>query len=247
MALVVMKFGGTSLEHSERVRRAAQKIAAQWRSGDRVVGVLSAQGKTTDRLIAMAREINPQPSAREMDQLLAIGEQQSVALCAMAVEALGCPVVSLTGWQAGLTTDGVHGNAAITGLTGQRLQHELERDRIVLVAGFQGLSPEGDVTTLGRGGSDTTAVALACLLEADVCKIYTDVDGIYDSDPRHNPDAVKYDRIDYDTMLELVHQGAQVLHDKSVLLAREYNLTVEVCSSLSDQPGTFVTGRREES
>lgn len=240
MALVVMKFGGSSLERSERVRRAANRLAAQWRAGDQVIGVLSAQGRSTDQLIAVAREINPDPSPRELDQLLAIGEQQSVALCAMAVQALGCPVVSLTGWQAGLTTDGVHGNASVTGLSGQRLQQELARGRIVLVAGFQGICPAGDVTTLGRGGSDTTAVALACLLDADVCKIYTDVDGVYDKDPRTHPDAVKYDRLDYETMLRLVRNGAQVLHDKAVLLAQEYGLTVEVCSSLTDAPGTLI-------
>lgn len=241
MALVVMKFGGSSLAQIDRLMAAAEKMAAQWEAGNQVVAVLSAQGKTTDLLISMANAVNDHPSSREMDQLLAIGEQQSVALCAMALEKLGCPVVSLTGWQAGLTTDSIHGNATITGLDAQRLRRELAQGNIVLVAGFQGISPDGDITTLGRGGSDTTAVALACMLDADICKIYTDVDGVYNCDPRLHPDAAKYDRISYDDMLELVGQGAQVLHDKCVYLAQEYHLTVEVLSSLEELPGTLVT------
>ncbi|MBE6945228.1 MAG: aspartate kinase [Ruminococcaceae bacterium] len=238
--LIVQKFGGTSLANRERLFAAARIITREVKRGSKVVAVASAQGHTTDQLIADAIAVNPRCSAREMDAYLATGEQLSTGLLAMAVEALGFPVVSLTGWQAGLQTDGVHGNARIQSLTGERIRRELETGRIVLVTGFQGIDPEGDITTLGRGGSDTTAVALAGFLKADLCQIYTDVDGIYDKDPRIHPDAVKFDWISYEKMRRLIAGGAQVLHDRSVELAQAFGLPVEVLSSFTGNPGTIV-------
>ena len=194
----------------------------------------------TDPKAEKAQEINPNPSKREMDMLLSTGEQISCSLCAMAIEAMGYPVVSLTGWQAGIATDGVHGNARITNIDTGRIRQELAGGKIVVVAGFQGRDPEGDITTLGRGGSDTTAVALAGCLRADKCQIFTDVDGVYDRDPRLYPDAIRFGRIPYDAMLELIENGAQVLHDRSVELAREYGIVVEVLSAFTGEPGTLV-------
>ena len=239
--LIVMKFGGTSLQDQERMLTAAQRAVRLHEQGDQVVVVVSAQGHTTDRLVAAALEMDPQPSKREMDAYLAAGEQISAGLMAMAIQTLGQPAVSLTGYQAGLMTDDVHGNAKVLGLQGDRVRAELEQGKIVVVTGFQGINADGDITTLGRGGSDTTAVALAAFLQADLCRIYTDVDGVYDKDPRKFTDAVKYERIGYGDMLALARQGAQVLHDRSVELAMEYKVPIQVLSSFRPGPGTMVT------
>ena len=238
--LIVQKYGGTSLADGEKILAAGARAVQLARQGNQVVMVVSAQGHTTDRLIETAREINPRGSRREMDAYLAAGEQLSAALMAMAIGTLGHPAVSLTGWQAGILTEPVHGNARILSLGDRRIQRELEQGKIVVVAGFQGISALGDVTTLGRGGSDTTAVALAAFLGADVCQIFTDVDGVYDRDPRRYPEAVRFHRISYEKMLELIAHGAQVLHDRSVEFAREYGITVEVLSAFTGQPGTLV-------
>ena len=238
--LTVLKYGGTSLADPGRIFAAADRAAALHRQGHRVIVVVSAQGDTTDDLIRAAARISPRGSAREMDGYMAAGEQLSAGLMAMALETLDCPAVSLTGWQAGILTDEEYGNARILGLRGDRIRGELDRGKVVVVAGFQGISSRGDITTLGRGGSDTTAVALAAFLKADQCQIYTDVEGVYDKDPRKHPDAVKFQRISYDDMLVLIREGAQVLHDRSVELAREHGISVEVRSAFSDVPGTVV-------
>lgn len=239
--LTVLKFGGSSLADGDRLRVAAGRIRQEREKGNRVVAVVSAQGDTTDHLIEKAFSINPTPSQREMDAFITTGEQQSAALMAMALESMGCPAVSLTGLQAGIVTDGVSGDARVTGLSGDRIQKELASGKAVIVAGFQGLGEQGDVVTLGRGGSDTTAVALAAFLGADVCRIYTDVDGIYDKDPRKFPDAVKFDTIGYSEMLALAREGAQVLHDRCVELGMAYNVPIQVLSSFRSGPGTMVT------
>ncbi len=238
---IVLKFGGTSLQDKDRILTAARRAAALQEQGDQVVVVVSAQGHTTDRLAEAAMEMTPDPPGREMDAYLASGEQMSAGLMAMAIGTLGHPVISLTGWQAGLLTEAVHGNARIVGLNSDRVERELEKGNIVVVTGFQGISPAGDITTLGRGGSDTTAVALAAFLQADLCKIYTDVDGVYDRDPRKYPNAVKFERIGYRDMLDLARQGAQVLHDRCVELAMEHGVRVQVLSSFRPGPGTLVT------
>ena len=238
--LLVQKYGGTSLETVRRIQTAARRTAGLCRQGHRVVLVVSAQGDATDRMIAQAAQLNRRGSAREMDAYLAAGEQMSAGLMAMAIGALGFPAVSLTGWQAGIVTDAVHGNARILDVHPQRIQWELEAGKVVVVAGFQGLGPEGDVTTLGRGGSDTTAVALAAWLKADKCQIFTDVDGVYDRDPRQYPDALRFGRTGYGKMLALIENGAQVLHDRSVELAREHKITLEVLSAFTAEPGTLV-------
>lgn len=238
--LIVQKYGGTSLENRERMEAAARRMADLARQGHKVVAVVSAQGHTTDRMIAKAAELNRRGSAREMDAYLAAGEQMSAGLMTMAIGALGHPAVSLTGWQAGIHTDGVHGNARILSVDTDRIQKELDRGRIVVVAGFQGIDPEGDITTLGRGGSDTTAVALAAYLKADKCQIFTDVDGVYDRDPRLYADAIRFGCISYERMLALIENGAQVLHDRSVELAREFLMPVEVLSAFTGAPGTMV-------
>ena len=238
--LYVRKYGGTSLADGEKIMAAARRAAELHRQGHQVVLVVSAQGHTTDEMIRRAGEINRRGSAREMDAYLSAGEQMSAALMAMALGSLGSRAVSLTGAQAGIRTDGVHGNARILQIDPERIQRELDQGKIVVAAGFQGMDAEGDVTTLGRGGSDTTAVALAASLQADRCQIFTDVDGIYDRDPRIHPDARKYDRIGYEAMLGLIENGAQVLHDRSVELAREHDIKVEVLSAFSDGPGTVV-------
>lgn len=239
--LTVMKFGGSSLGDTARILGAAARVAGAARRGEQVVVVVSAQADSTDEMISRAGAIDPRAGGREMDAYLASGEQMSAALMAMALESIGVPAVSLTGWQAGLRTDGCHGNARVLGLEGGRLRRELERGKTVVVTGFQGLNAEGDVTTLGRGGSDTTAVALAAFLEADRCLIYTDVDGVYDKDPRRYPDAVKYDRISYSRMLELARQGAQVLHDRCVELGKQYKVPIRVLSSFRPGEGTLVS------
>ena len=242
MGLIVQKFGGTSVADTERLRNVARIITDTYKAGNQVVVVLSAQGDTTDDLIEKAKEINPEGSNREMDMLLSTGEQISVALCAMAIEALGYPVVSLTGWQAGILTDTAAKNARIKKIDTERLEAELDRKRIVIVTGFQGVDRNQNITTLGRGGSDTSAVALAAALEADLCQIYTDVDGVYTADPRHVKGARKLDEVTYNEMLELATLGAQVLHNRSVELAKKYNVKLEVLSSFTGHPGTKVKG-----
>lgn len=240
MARYVQKFGGSSVADARKLYAAARRLAADYRAGHEVVGVLSAQGGTTDALLAKAREIDPDCSGRELDALLSTGETCSVSLCALALKRLGLPVVGLTGWQAGLKTENLHGGARVLGLCNDRIEQELKRGNIVLVAGFQGVNDQGDITTLGRGGSDTTAVALAAFLRADRCRIFTDVDGVFDKDPRKNPDAIKYDTISYDHMLTLARGGAKVLHDRCVELAKKYGVVIEVLSSFHDLPGTLV-------
>lgn len=240
MALIVQKFGGSSVADAERIFRVAKIITDTYQKGNSVCVVLSAQGDTTDDLIDKAAEINPDASRREMDMLLACGEQISIALMAMAIEKLGFPVVSLCGWQIGMQTDANHSSARIAKVDCDRVREEMDKKRIVLVAGFQGIDRHGDVTTLGRGGSDTTAVALAVALQADVCQIYTDVDGVYTSDPRIVPEARKLEEITYDEMLELASMGAQVLHNRSVELAKSYGVTLEVLSSFTGNAGTIV-------
>ena len=236
-----MKFGGTSVADAERIKRAAVRIVAKRQAGNRVVAVLSARGKTTDALIADALEISPTPDPREMDMLLSTGERQSCALCAMAINDLGHRAISLTGSQAGIVTDTSHTKARILEVRADRIREALDEDSIVLVAGFQGVSTARDVTTLGRGGSDTTAVALAAALKADVCEIYTDVDGVFSADPRIVPSARKLDRISYDEMLEMAASGAKVLVLRCVEYARRYDVPVHVRSSFSTRTGTLVT------
>ena len=238
--LYVRKYGGTSLGDTERILAAARQTAELAREGHRVLVVVSAQGDTTDLMIEKAAQVNRRRAAREMDAYLAAGEQMSAGLMSMAIGAMGCASVSLTGGQAGIHTDGTHGNARILSIDPQRILRELDAGKVVVVAGFQGVDPEGDVTTLGRGGSDTTAVALAVRLRADRCQIFTDVDGVYDRDPRVFPDAVRFDRIGYDKMLALIENGAQVLHDRSVMLAKAGGIPVEVLSAFTGRPGTIV-------
>ena len=234
--LIVQKYGGSSLADPDRIRRAAQRMAGLVQAGHKLVAVVSAQGDTTDLLLEKVPQITASPPARELDAYLAAGEQMSAALMAMALEELGIPAVSLTGWQAGLMTDSVHGDARVQGLRGERIRQELREGNTVVVAGFQGVDAAGDITTLGRGGSDTTAVALAAFLGADRCMIYTDVDGVYDKDPRKFPDAVRFDRIGYGPMLEL----AQVLHDRCVELGQRYQVPIQVLSSFRPGDGTMV-------
>ena len=225
---------------AQRMHNVARIITETYRKGNSVVVVLSAQGDTTDDLIEKARELNPNPSRREMDMLLSTGEQISCALCAMAIEDMGFPVVSLTGWQAGFHTNSGYTNARIKRVKPERILEELDKRRIVIVTGFQGINKYGDITTLGRGGSDTSAVALAAVLHADLCQIYTDVDGIYTADPRLVPSAHKLEEITYEEMLELATLGAQVLHNRSVEMAKRYDVELEVLSSFSGTPGTKV-------
>lgn len=240
MALIVQKFGGSSVANAERLQNVANIITDTYKVGNEVVVVVSAQGDTTDDLIAKAKEINPSPSKREMDVLLSVGEQISISLLAMTIEKMGYPVVSLTGWQVGMQTDSNYGNARIKNINPERLHNELSKKNIIIVAGFQGINKYDDITTLGRGGSDTSAVALATALKADLCQIYTDVDGVYTADPRKIKTAVKLNEITFDEMLELASLGAQVLHNRSVELAKKHNLELEVISSLERKPGTKV-------
>ena len=242
MGLIVQKFGGTSVADTERLRNVARIITDTYKAGNQVVAVLSAQGDTTDDLIEMARKVNPNASNREMDMLLSTGEQISVSLCAMAIEALGCPVISLTGWQAGMFTNTVSRNARIKRVDTERIEAELNQRKIVIVTGFQGINRNQDITTLGRGGSDTSAVALAAALDAELCQIYTDVDGVYTADPRTVKGARKLDEVTYNEMLELATLGAQVLHNRSVEMAKKYNVRLEVLSSFTGHPGTKVKG-----
>jgi aspartate kinase len=238
--LVVKKFGGSSVANKDRVFNVANRILEDYKAGHQVVVVLSAQGDTTDELLAKVAEINDNPSKREMDMLLATGEQQSVALMALALQALGYPAVSLNAFQVAMNTSRTYGNARLKEINKDRIEMELERKNIVLVTGFQGINRYEDVTTLGRGGSDTTAVALAAALNADKCEIYTDVDGVYTADPRIVKDAHKLEEITYDEMLELASLGAKVLHNRSVELAKKYNVELVVRSSLTQAEGTIV-------
>ena len=240
MALIVQKFGGSSVADAKKIQNVCNVISRTYDAGNDVVVVLSAQGDTTDDLIEKAEEINPNASKREMDMLLSTGEQISISLAAMCLEKMGYPAVSLTGWQVGMQTSSDYSNARIRKVEGSRIRKELDKHRIVLVAGFQGINKYGDVTTLGRGGSDTSAVALAVALKADLCQIYTDVDGVYTTDPRLCPNARKLGEITYDEMLELASLGAQVLHNRSVELAKHYGVELEVLSSFSGNPGTIV-------
>lgn len=241
MALMVKKFGGSSVANAERVFNVARIITEDYKKGNDVVVVVSAQGDTTDDLIAKAKEINPGSiSKREMDMLLSAGEQISISLLAMAVEKLGFPVVSLLGWQAGFVTNSQYSLARIKKVNTERLKNELDKHNIIIVAGFQGLDKYDNITTLGRGGSDTSAVALAASLKADVCQIYTDVDGVYTADPRKVTGTKKMNEITYDEMLELATLGAQVLNNRSVEMAKKYNVELEVLSSLENKPGTIV-------
>ena len=238
--LIVQKYGGSSVANAERVFNVAKRIMRTRMEGNDVVVVLSAQGKTTDGLIAKAKEINAKPSRREMDMLLSTGEQQSVALLAMAISAIGGRAVSLNAAQVLSETTNTYSNARIRHINTERIENELDEGSIVLVTGFQGVNAIGDTTTLGRGGSDTSAVALAAALNADMCEIYTDVEGVYTADPRVVPDAVKLDEISYDEMLELASLGAKVLHSRSVEVAKKYNVKLVVRSSMSEAEGTEV-------
>ena len=240
MALIVQKFGGSSVKDRDRIFNVARIVANTHNAGNDVVVVVSAQGDTTDDLIAKAAEISHDPSAREMDMLLATGEQISISLLAMALNEIGCHAISLTGWQAGFRTDRAYTKARITRLETERISSELERNRVVVVAGFQGLNKLDDITTLGRGGSDTSAVAIAAALHADRCQIFTDVEGVYTADPRKVRNTRKLQEITFDEMLELASLGAQVLNNRSVELAKKYSVNLEVRSSLTDLPGTIV-------
>lgn len=240
MALIVQKFGGSSVANADKVHNVAKIVTQTYSEGNDVVVVVSAQGDTTDDLIEKAAEINPKGSKREMDVLLTAGEQMSASLLAMAIEKLGFPVISLLGWQAGFQTSSAYGNARIKSIKTDRLRAEIGRKNIVVVAGFQGINKYDDVTTFGRGGSDTTAVALAASLHAERCQIFTDVEGVYTADPRKVEGAKKLKEITYDEMLELATLGAQVLNNRSVEMAKKYNVEVEVLSSLKRVPGTIV-------
>lgn len=240
MSLVVAKFGGTSVASPERIQKVADRLIKKKESGDKVVAVVSAMGKTTDELVGLAAAVNESPTKREMDMLLSTGEQVSMALLAMALQARGHEATSFTGWQAGIVTDSEFSSAKIEIINANRIIEELDRGAIVVVAGFQGLTHEGDITTLGRGGSDTTAVALAAGIDADVCEIFSDVDGVYTADPRVVPRARKLDYIDYDDMLELSSEGAGVLQSRAVEFARKYGVVIHARSVFTDEAGTFV-------
>ncbi|MGM0471721.1 MAG: aspartate kinase [Bacillota bacterium] len=240
MSLIVQKYGGTSVANPDRIKQVAQRIVDRKREGNQVVAVVSALGDTTDELIELSEEFTDNPPKREYDMLVSTGEQVSVALLAMAINELGEDVISLTGSQVGIITDDVHSKAQILKIDSTRLEDELAQDKIVVVAGFQGVTINNDITTLGRGGSDTTAVALATKIDAEVCEIYTDVDGVYTSDPRIVDDAVKLSEISYDEMLELAYLGAQVLQPRSVEFAKQYGIKLAVRSSFNQKPGTYV-------
>ena len=240
MSLYVQKFGGSSVADAEKLLHVAHIIKNTYEKGQRVIVVLSAQGDTTDHLLRAALEVNETPSKRELDALFATGEQVSVALCAMALHRLDVPAVSLCAWQAGIVTEDTHGEANVTDIAHERIERELDAGRVVLVAGFQGVDEAGDITTLGRGGSDLSAVALAAAFHADLCQIYTDVDGVYTTDPRICPTARRIERISFDDMLLLARCGAQVLHDKSVALAQKCGVTLEVRSCEEESVGSIV-------
>jgi len=240
MKLIVQKFGGTSVSDAERINRAARRAIMAKSQGKQVVMVVSAMGKTTDQLVTLANQITDNPPRREMDMLLSTGEQISIALMAMAIHHMGHEAISMTGPQIGLITDNAHTKARIQSIEAQRIYKHLEDGRIVIVAGFQGMDDEGNITTLGRGGSDTSAVALAAVLKADTCEIYTDVNGIYTADPRIAPKARKLEKISYDEILELASLGAGVMHSRSIEFGKKYDVTIHVRSSLTDEPGTII-------
>ena len=241
MEIIVQKFGGTSVADAEKIRQAAKRVIKTKEKGFGVVVVASARGKQTDQLVADALELNPNPPKREMDQLLSTGEQQTVSLFAMALDAMGHNAISYTGYQIRMMTDSVHTKARIISIDGERIHKQLEQGKIVIVAGFQGIDEHGNVTTLGRGGSDTTGVALAAALGAKLCEIYTDVDGIYTADPRIYNDAVKMDQISYDEMLEMASLGAGVMHPRAIEFGKKYDVTIHVRSSSKDIKGTIIT------
>jgi aspartate kinase len=240
MGLIVQKYGGTSVGNPERIKNVAKRVSEYRARGDSIVVIVSAMSGVTDNLIKLAKEIMPLPNEREMDMLLATGEQQTIALTAIALHAMNVPAISLTGAQAGIVTDGVHTKAKIDNITPKKVHELLNAGNVVIVAGFQGETPEGQITTLGRGGSDLTAIALAAALEADLCQIYTDVDGVYTADPRIVPTAKKLTEISYDEMLELASLGAKVMQSRSVEFAKKFGVVFEVRSSLNDNPGTIV-------
>lgn len=239
--IIVQKFGGTSVANAEKIKKAAQRAIKAFDEGKQVVVVASARGHQTDELIADALEVNPSPPKREMDQLLSTGEQQSVSLMAMAIEGMGHKAISFTGAQIRMITDSVHTKARIKSIDAERIKKQLDAGNIVIVAGFQGIDENENITTLGRGGSDTTAVALAAALKADTCDIYTDVDGVYTTDPRIFKDAVKMEQISYDEILEMASLGAGVMHGRSIEFGKKYNVTIHVRSSMSDKSGTLIT------
>src|SRR5918997_1878714 len=242
---LVMKFGGTSVADPEKIRRVAERLVAGKKAGTRVVGVISAMGHHTDELVALAHEVSPRPKPRELDMLISVGERISCALVAMAISDLGQDAISLTGSQAGIVTDTVHGRAKIVDVRARRIHEALDEERIVLVAGFQGVSTAYDITTLGRGGSDTTAVALAAALGADACEIYTDVDGVFTADPRVVPEARKLHALSYEEMLEMSASGARVLQLRSVEFARNHGVRLHVRSTFTDDDGTWITEEDE--
>jgi len=241
MALIVQKFGGTSVGNVERIQSVANQVAKAVSNGDQIVVAVSAMSGETNRLTALAKEMQSRPSKREMDVLLTTGEQVTIALLSMALQERGCPAISYTGWQVPITTDNVHSKARIEHIDGQKILDQVNGGKVVVVAGFQGLGMDGDITTLGRGGSDTTAVALAAALNADECQIYTDVDGVYTTDPRVVPEAKRLDTVTYDEMLELASLGAKVLQIRSVEFASKYNVPLRVLSSMKEGGGTLIT------
>lgn len=240
MAIIVQKFGGTSVGSVEKIQNVANRVIAEVEQGNRVVVVVSAMGKTTDQLVSLASEINPHPSKRDMDMLLTTGEQITISLLSMALQTRGFDAVSLTGWQAGIRTEPIHGNARITNIETKNVQEHLNNNKVVIVAGFQGISENNEITTLGRGGSDTTAVALAAALSAEKCDIYTDVTGVYTTDPRFVKEARKLYSVSYDEMLELANLGAGVLHPRAVEFAKNYGIKLVVRSSMEDEDGTII-------
>jgi len=241
MAIVVQKFGGTSVADAAKIRKACGRAIDAVKDGKQVVVVASARGKQTDQLVADALELNPNPPKREMDMLLSTGEQQTVSLMAMALEDMGYPAISFTGTQIEMLTDAAHSRARIQSIGAEKIHKQLDRGKIVIVAGFQGMDEDGNITTLGRGGSDTSAVALAAALNAEACEIYTDVDGIYTTDPRKFPNAVKMDMISYDEMLELASLGAGVMHGRAIEFGKKYSVTIHVRSSMEEKQGTLIT------
>jgi len=245
MGIVVMKFGGTSLADARKIRSAARRAIARYKAGDKVVMVVSAMGHSTDELIALAKQITPDPPKREMDQLLTTGEQVTISLMAMAMDNLGAKAISFTAGQIGMVTDSVHTKARIKTIDVRRIHEQLNAGRIVIVAGFQGVTESGDLTTLGRGGSNVTLVAIAAAIGAGECENYTDVDGIFTADPRIVPNARKIDRISYDEMLELSSLGASVLHNRAVEFAKKYNVPIHVRSSLHNKKGTMIVAETE--
>jgi aspartate kinase len=240
MALIVQKYGGTSVGNPERIKNVARRVLATQQAGNKVVAVVSAMSGVTDSLIKLAKEVSPEPNEREMDVLLATGEQTTIALLAMALHGLGAKAVSLTGAQAGIVTDGLHTKAKIANITPKRVHEFLNDGNIVTIAGFQGETPDGQITTLGRGGSDLTGIAIAAAIKADLCQIFTDVDGVYTSDPRIIPNAKKLSEISYDEMLELAALGSKVMQARSVEFAKKFGVVFEVRSSFNDNPGTIV-------